>query len=585
MRFLLSLQLLRLTHIHMIQYGIKNFRKFDSAGCEFSLAPITFFTGCNNSGKSSASKSIVLLSQMYKRLESIQEEFSFDDIYLDFSDKSINIGDYDSVMNRKAPKDLGLTFSFSTYSDYIQRNVFVELVFKKRPKEILNRAHLSSFIIRDEQQRCIIKGSDESGEMIICAPDESGLELWLFEQALFEIYFTQQESLPKRQRKEIRALLSDSGKRLRNNRSDIWDLLRRYFGFDDVFDSGAIQDLTTSFKGSGANHYASNLCLLIRSLREQKAPYLDAIDGANKEECIGNIKEMIRNEKDDRTRLLLLRALYSFRKSPFQSLSTFAYNAIKGVRYTAGRFLHPGYSSVWGYTYEALSLRHIGIKVEQEQMNQLRAALKKTMNDNELTDVELSLINKLLFSSNGHDTGEILEAIYSAIGISPAADYYYNPPRIFPGHYLFIRLLGFLLQGLFLPSSRNDLCFSNHDTEKIHFKDFNYIGTTSVSIKRLYSESDNTDLLTSILLKRDFDFSFTNKWLWKLGLGNSLEIVPAPQGIGFFIYIKSNRGGILSKHFCLISAKEYPIYSSPCYWLTLGVQKMPCGTMRKTIQL
>ena len=48
----------------MIEYSLTNFRKFDNKGCHLCLSPITFFTGCNSSGKSSVSKSLVFLSQI-----------------------------------------------------------------------------------------------------------------------------------------------------------------------------------------------------------------------------------------------------------------------------------------------------------------------------------------------------------------------------------------------------------------------------------------------------------------------------------------------------------------------------------------
>ena len=70
-----------------------------------------------------------------------------------------------------------------------------------------------------------------------------------------------------------------------------------------------------------------------------------------------------------------------------------------------------------------------------------------------------------------------------------------------------------------------------------------YIGTTSVSIKRLYSESDSSDLIARLIPQVKSDFTFTNKWLRKLRIGNSLMIKTAPEGTGYFIYIHTNWGG------------------------------------------
>ncbi|MDY6036387.1 MAG: hypothetical protein SPI67_02775, partial [Paludibacteraceae bacterium] len=49
-------------------YTIKNFRVFDEQGATFEMAPVTILTGCNSSGKSSVTKSLILLNDMFARI-------------------------------------------------------------------------------------------------------------------------------------------------------------------------------------------------------------------------------------------------------------------------------------------------------------------------------------------------------------------------------------------------------------------------------------------------------------------------------------------------------------------------------------
>ena len=50
-----------------IHYKLKNFRVFGEKGAEIDIAPITILTGCNSSGKSSITKSLLLLGSLWPR--------------------------------------------------------------------------------------------------------------------------------------------------------------------------------------------------------------------------------------------------------------------------------------------------------------------------------------------------------------------------------------------------------------------------------------------------------------------------------------------------------------------------------------
>ena len=73
------------------KYTIKNFRVFDEKGVTVDIKPITILTGCNNSGKSSIVKSMVLLDTYVRSIISDYKSFNrfkFRDHKLDFTKES-----------------------------------------------------------------------------------------------------------------------------------------------------------------------------------------------------------------------------------------------------------------------------------------------------------------------------------------------------------------------------------------------------------------------------------------------------------------------------------------------------------------
>ena len=61
----------------MKNFTIKNFRIFDAEGATFDIAPLTIFTGCNSSGKSSFTKLWMLLQDFFQQMSTAIKKEQF----------------------------------------------------------------------------------------------------------------------------------------------------------------------------------------------------------------------------------------------------------------------------------------------------------------------------------------------------------------------------------------------------------------------------------------------------------------------------------------------------------------------------
>lgn len=143
-------------------YTIKNFRVFDEQGATFEMAPLTILTGCNSSGKSSMTKSLMLLSPLMSQYKKdIQTGafggFSgtgFSSYDLDFTRGKHKLGSLEKVVNWDS-KEKTFTVSYSIFSHALGEMMDVILTFGK-PYEDKNsqtlHAQLQKVEIRHEER-------------------------------------------------------------------------------------------------------------------------------------------------------------------------------------------------------------------------------------------------------------------------------------------------------------------------------------------------------------------------------------------------------------------------------------------------
>lgn len=132
------------------KYTIKNFRVFDEKGVTVDIKPITILTGCNNSGKSSIVKSMVLLDTYIRSLISDYKSFNrikFRDHKLDFTQESTqSLGNFKQILYRDSESDI-ITFEYTVHSILLGEDVRVTMSFLTEEKDILNEGYIKELRI------------------------------------------------------------------------------------------------------------------------------------------------------------------------------------------------------------------------------------------------------------------------------------------------------------------------------------------------------------------------------------------------------------------------------------------------------
>ena len=157
------------------KYTIKNFRVFDENGVTIDIKPITILTGCNNSGKSSIVKSMVLLDTYIRCLINEYKSFNrieFRDHKLDFTQESTqSLGNFKQVLNRDSESDI-ISFEYTVHSILLGDDVRVTMSFLTEEKDILNEGYIKELRICKLNGDVIYKSSrdipcESDGNLIV----------------------------------------------------------------------------------------------------------------------------------------------------------------------------------------------------------------------------------------------------------------------------------------------------------------------------------------------------------------------------------------------------------------------------------
>ena len=145
-----------------IHYKLKNFRVFGEKGAEIDIAPITILTGCNSSGKSSITKSLLLLGNFCEMLykSKMLNSFSridFSKAKIDFRQlNNLSLGSFDKVINANN-KDGIISFEYRMHSHYISNDIIVKLDFSSDKSDNSNNGYLKGYTITDKNDNILFK--------------------------------------------------------------------------------------------------------------------------------------------------------------------------------------------------------------------------------------------------------------------------------------------------------------------------------------------------------------------------------------------------------------------------------------------
>ena len=132
------------------KYTIKNFRVFDEKGVTVDIKPITILTGCNNSGKSSIVKSMVLFDTYIKSLLNDYKAFNrlkFINHKLDFSSESTSsLGNFNQILCRNSDSK-EISFEYSVHSILLGEDVSISMTFYAQEKDVLNEGYIKELRI------------------------------------------------------------------------------------------------------------------------------------------------------------------------------------------------------------------------------------------------------------------------------------------------------------------------------------------------------------------------------------------------------------------------------------------------------
>lgn len=148
-------------------FKIKNFRVFGNRETFVDIAPITILTGCNNSGKSSITKALCLMSDFCRQIRDdldLGKKLNFSNYKWDFQRKPFNLmGSFNNVINKNIlvsdNEENIITIEFTTFSNILLQHVKVNLNFYAKEYDDLNNGYLKSYTISTLDGNKIYEGN------------------------------------------------------------------------------------------------------------------------------------------------------------------------------------------------------------------------------------------------------------------------------------------------------------------------------------------------------------------------------------------------------------------------------------------
>lgn len=511
-------------------FSIRNFKIFNSEGVSFDLKPISLVTGQNSSGKSTLTKSLVLLYDYFQQAHrQIKADGRFEpaSYKLNFAIPELKLGGFNIEKNRNS-SDEEICFSYSFRPHAAARFLFtIEYGFKAIEEDILNNGWLSHIEVKakyeDTENKLLrIDVTDGKAEVTTLSLDNV-VFYHSFDVAFLLINFLRINDLKAYCYDEFGEIVDEERYNHLNNDSKKLETLDTHFfeeeleGIKQIYNKIYDENKFDAFSAI----FNPDLVEAINRINEDSLifyfPILERLRDVTKEEAI----EIIRNAE-----LGLQYHVYGM------------YNASDAVEAIVTDFKESSHDSFFDYYRELendkladltpkLEMYIAGYDEDIFERIKMRADVSYSSHM-DLDSSKFMKVYKFLCNWQITDSSEVYEKY---INVNITGDSFHISHKLYSAYHKFLQIL---LQEILLPESFNDV---------------RYIGSTINEVKRQYPLYDNKDSFIKTIerylnnkreylqaikenqffLSRDRNLfqpgDFINKWLKELNVGQKLNII------------------------------------------------------------
>ena len=527
-------------------YSLKNFRVFGEGGASFNMTPITILTGCNSSGKSSIVKSMVLLRDFIEKLRkdaAIFSRFNPGLHFLDFSLPEVNLSNFKSVVNRTSKnKEIVISYTVSP----LLAEYKVELHFVAHDEDVFNYGWLSKVNVFTCDGNVLFRAESNTKRNIIL-PVSLNMNNSHFLAELEIIAYAKSLQFMNNKMREAR---SDFGDYVEDQEAyDHWEgrydalveRIKQKGGFLERNVSYAYNKLENVDFGdkSDSNQFSESLLYFDQDSLIFYFPVLEHLRGKSKEECV----ELITN---------------------LQSQAGYDNDMHSEALCVAEAFKISEYESFIDYYRE----------LENEELNDVLASIDKQFASSlanlqtdfafglkSLAEVRFEPGNNIHWFGKSYEDKVDLNRVYKFLskwqlneGVPESIfKFYASSDLLQSSHLLYdmaLSYLCYLVKEFFIPDT---------------FERFKFIGNFHYNLQRLYvfdgkenemglvikdfvryrtqlkSLNKSSESVRKFAKTRPYvPGAFVDKWLKKLNIGKSLNVIEDEDGLGAKVFIRKD---------------------------------------------
>lgn len=530
------------------KYSLKNFRVFGESGVDFNMTPITILTGCNSSGKSSVIKSILLIKDFVEKMKKDVDVFSRFNPgihYLDFSLADVNLSNFNSVVNRNS-KEKEIVYSYTLKKLFLDYKL--ELHFEPHKEDVFNYGWPSKIFIYTNNNELLLQANSKGNLLVpIYLNINNSSFLQEFEIVAYAISLNYV-------RNKVRETYGDFGEYIENQEeydkwNTIWDsIVKSIKGRGRLFElmvSHTVENINKIGLDSNQRDYSDALKYFSADSLLFYFPMFELLRNKTKEQVVDIISKAETEDfldRNDSMRTDAIEVAEDFNNSEFDSFIDY-YRSYENVELNNVLATQSEFSSRLG-------------NLHNDFIDGLKA----------LAGIRYEPGNDIHMLGSSSSDGMSFSKLYKflsrwqwKLGPSDAIlDTYASSDLICSSHRLYSLALSYVCQIV------KKILLSDEFTR------FKYVGNFHYNLQRLYvfdgKENEMGQVIKSYVryktqllsLNKSNEWArkidkertyvpgfFVDKWLKKLKIGKSLNIIEDEDGLGAKVFIRkdSNKRG------------------------------------------